>query len=388
MDKTEKRRKFIINVIYFALISGFIILFLRYAIKPITPFVVAFFVALVLQPPIRWISKRLKIKKSIVALVLSVLFYLILVLIVVLLGVRLVTAISDFLLGLPDLYNKSIMPVLNDLFVKFEKWMETLDPTISETINLSMPELLKSLGRSFTGFSVSAVGKLSGSLTQIPKLLVSVIFSILSTVFISAEMTEIKNFISAQFSEETRKMARNIRVQLSKTILQYARSYSVILVITFVELSIGLLIIGIKDAILIAALIAVFDILPVVGSAVILVPWGLISLAQGNLRIGIGLLIMTAVITVIRNIIEPKIVGEHVGLPPLVTIMSMVIGGYLFGGIGVLALPVSVAIISALNEAGTISLFKYPEHQESDSEAEKTDVEAETPSVGNDEEKE
>jgi sporulation integral membrane protein YtvI len=386
MNKTEKRRKFIIDVIYIALISGFIFLFLRYAIKPIMPFVVAFFVALVLQPPIRWISKKLKIKKSIVALVLSILFYLILVLIIVLLGVRLVTAISDFLLSLPDLYNKNIMPALNDLFTRFQEWMDTLDPTVNETINLSMPELLKSLGRSFTGFSVSAVGKLSGSLTQIPKLLVSVIFSILSTIFISAEMTEIKDFISAQFSEETRRMVRNFRVQLGKTILQYARSYSVILVITFVELSIGLLIIGVKDAILIAALIAVFDILPVVGSAVILVPWGLISLMQRNWRVGIGLLIMTAVITVIRNIIEPKIVGEHVGLPPLVTIMSMVIGGYLFGGIGVLALPVSVAIISALNESGTISAFKYPKHQNPDSELEKTDIETETPSNGNDDE--
>ncbi|NMA07415.1 MAG: sporulation integral membrane protein YtvI [Ruminococcaceae bacterium] len=386
MNKTEKRRKFIIDVIYIALISGFIFLFLRYAIKPIMPFVVAFFVALVLQPPIRWISKKLKIKKSIVALVLSILFYLILVLIIVLLGVRLVTAISDFLLSLPDLYNKNIMPVLNDLFTRFQEWMDTLDPTVNETINLSMPELLKSLGRSFTGFSVSAVGKLSGSLTQIPKLLVSVIFSILSTIFISAEMTEIKDFISAQFSEETRKMVRNIRLQLGKTILQYARSYSVILIITFVELSIGLLIIGVKDAILIAALIAVFDILPVVGSAVILVPWGLISLMQRNWRVGIGLLIMTAVITVIRNIIEPKIVGEHVGLPPLVTIMSMVIGGYLFGGIGILALPVSVAIISALNESGTISAFKYPKHQNPDSELEKTDIETKTPSNGNDDE--
>ena len=127
---------------------------------------------------------------------------------------------------------------------------------------------------------------------------------------------------------------------------------------TFLELVTGLSIIGIPKAPLIALVIAVFDILPVIGSGLFLIPWTIISFIIGNTSQGIGLAILYLVITVMRNIIEPRIVGTQVGLPPIVTLMSMVVGTYLFGGIGLLGLPVSLAIIKSLNDQGFINLYR------------------------------
>ena len=113
----------------------------------------------------------------------------------------------------------------------------------------------------------------------------------------------------------------------------------------------------------IAVAIAIFDILPVVGSGLVLLPWTVFSLIKGDLVTGIGLAVLYVVVIIVRQIVEPKIVGDRVGLHPLVTLMSMVIGSYLFGGIGLLGLPITIALIHALNKQGAIHLYKLSDDE-------------------------
>ena len=105
-------------------------------------------------------------------------------------------------------------------------------------------------------------------------------------------------------------------------------------------------------------MIAVFDILPIVGSGTVLLPWTIISFIQGNIHNGIRILLLYIVVTIVRNIVEPKIVGQQVGLHPLITLLSMVLGTSIFGGIGVLCLPVAVAVAKQLNDDGVIHIIK------------------------------
>ena len=137
---------------------------------------------------------------------------------------------------------------------------------------------------------------------------------------------------------------------------------------TFLEIAVGLLIIGVKNAFGIAILIALFDILPVVGSGIVLLPWAIFTLFAGNLPTGIGLLVLYIVVIVVRQIMEPKIVGDRVGLHPLVTLLSMVLGTYLFGGIGLLGLPITVALLHALNKQGAIHLYKLSDDPDPEAE--------------------
>ena len=152
-------------------------------------------------------------------------------------------------------------------------------------------------------------------------------------------------------------MSESIR-HLKSTLLQYARSYGIILLINFVELSLGFLVIGINNAIVMAACIALFDILPIVGCGTILLPWVAIDLIGGRTTRGISLLVLYIIIFVVRNATEPKIVGNRVGMHPLLTLVSMILGVYLFGAIGLFALPVALVIMIKLNEDGVISLYK------------------------------
>ncbi len=115
--------------------------------------------------------------------------------------------------------------------------------------------------------------------------------------------------------------------------------------LTFVELSIGLSLIGIDHSVLIALAISIFDILPVLGTGGIMIPWSLICLIQGNFILGIELILVYVIITVIRNIVEPKIVGAELGIHPVATLMAMLVGGQLFGIIGLFGFPILLSFI-------------------------------------------
>ena len=120
----------------------------------------------------------------------------------------------------------------------------------------------------------------------------------------------------------------------------------------------GFWIIGIEDAAFIAIIIAILDVLPVVGSGAVLIPWGAIALLLGDHRIGVGVLILYAVIIVVRQIVEPKIVGSQIGLHPLLTIASLYIGLRLMGGLGLIMGPLYVLMCKKLAEEGLIMANK------------------------------
>ena len=153
-------------------------------------------------------------------------------------------------------------------------------------------------------------------------------------------------------------MIHEVKGYVSGTLIKCILSYGLIMCITFTEITIGLLLMKIPNAVLIAACIAVFDILPVLGTGGIMIPWAIISLIIGDYFIGFGLLVLYLVITVIRNIIEPKIVGHQVGLHPVITLASMLAGLNLFGIIGLFGFPITLSLLRNLNDKGVIKIFK------------------------------
>ena len=111
-------------------------------------------------------------------------------------------------------------------------------------------------------------------------------------------------------------------------------------------------------ALLIALLTAIVDILPVLGTGTVRIPWAAAMLILGNFPLGIGLLILYAIITVVRQMLEPRVVGKQIGLYPLVTLVCMFVGTYLFGFVGLFGLPIIATVLVQLNQSGDIHLFK------------------------------
>jgi len=133
-------------------------------------------------------------------------------------------------------------------------------------------------------------------------------------------------------------------------VIGYLRSYSIIMLITFAEIFFGLSVLGIEYSFLIAAVSAVIDILPVLGVGIILLPWAIFCLIGRNLFRGIGLIILYVIIVIVRQFIEPKIVGESLGVHPLLALSSFYIGYRLFGFAGIIIAPILLVLWRAIKE--------------------------------------
>jgi Predicted permease len=211
-----------------------------------------------------------------------------------------------------------------------------------------------------------------------PRFLASLIVMIIATFFMSLDYDKMTSFVLRQLPKRAEKLLKDIKHSFVLVLLRYGRSYAIIFVITSVELSLGLLFLGINNAPVIALIIAVFDIFPILGTGTILGPWAAIELFRGEYHQALGLIILYVIVTVIRQVMEPRIVGSHVGLHPLITIMSIFIGGSLFGVVGFFGLPITVALLRSLMDGGTIKIFNRRGAEDSDGDDAAADSDSES----------
>ena len=139
--------------------------------------------------------------------------------------------------------------------------------------------------------------------------------------------------------------------RLSRLGRQYLRAYLFLGFLTFLQAFIGLAVLKIPYAFLLALAIAIVDVLPLLGTGVILIPWALIALLTGNVPLAIGLGILYGITTAVRQILEPKLIGDGLGLHPLLSLVAMYAGLRLFGVWGMILAPlVAAGIVSVVRE--------------------------------------
>ena len=354
----EKRKKFIVNFLYLAIIVFIAYITVKYGIGMVTPFIFAFIIAYLLKNPARYISSKLKIPYKPIVFLLVLLFYCTIGILLSLLGVKLVSTITEIIYSLPSIYSSHIEPFLVLIFDRIEKTVAHMDNALVYTLNEVFTQFTKSLGELISNLSMKAVAFISGYASSLPGIFIKILLMVISTFFIAGDYDKLVGFIFRQFSNSGKTLFVSIKEYIVGTLFVCIRSYIIIMSVTFIELSIGLSILKIENSVLIAFLIAIFDILPVLGTGGVMIPWTVISLLQGNLPLGLGLLILYIIVTVIRNIIEPKIVGRQLGLHPVVTLISMFVGVQLFGAIGLFGFPITLSLLRHLNETGAIQLFK------------------------------
>ncbi len=364
----SRRKSFLINLGYFGVIGIVVVLVIRYALASLMPFLIAAVAAAILRPVLRLLNQRWKIPRKLAGVSITVLFFLLIASLGIVLFDRAFDAVMSFVRALPGLWSDTLMPALKVVGYDLAEKLAQMNVDIS----FSVDELLAPLGTSITSLSTKLVGMAGNFAFSLPSALISVIICIVSTLFMLFDWDKMVGFVELQIPDSKRDLVRKVVRQSNATIRQFIVSYGLILLITFSELSVGFTIIGFKNAFLLAALISVFDILPVVGCGGVLIPWMLISFIIGNNWAGIGLGLLYIVITIVRNIIEPKIVGKQVGLHPLVTLMSMVIGSSLMGGVGLFGLPITLAVINKMNKDGVLHLYRTGSERQDSPKKEKT----------------
>ncbi len=378
-EKVKKRRDSIINVAFIAMVLGLVYFFVKYLFGITAPFLLSFFFAVCLQRPLRKLDKKTNNKMHtfwsmfLVILVLAVIIGPV-VLILSLIGKEIVEFVSFLGEQLNDLPN--FLATLQNEIISLLKFLpDGIYTSVSDSINVFFSNLINDFDLSKLNIDVKSItSSLSSGITgvysvvkNIPSALLSLVIGIIAWIFFTKDYNYIVGFIKCQLPESKKNLLSETKQIFSKTILKMLRAYGLIMFITFCELFLGLTIlnlIGVMDngyVFMIAIAIAVFDILPVAGSGGILIPWAVVSVILGSYPQAIGLIIIYVVITVIRQYIEPKIVGTSLGVHPIVTLAGLYFGLKLFGFMGMFIVPLAVMTLKAFNDAGRIQLYKTPD---------------------------
>ncbi len=342
---------------------------LRYAVPWLMPFIIGFAVAMIFHPLIRWTAKKLHAPRKAVACVIVLLGYLILITGVVFGTIEIVTLLSEFFRGLPDFFRDNILPTINQVGVFFAGFYDNLPPDWVTTIQTFSGSITSAVADFVAGISSSGVNFLTGFISALPGFMIALVFTILASFFITMNYDRTKNFLMAQLNDRMQEIVRAAKTALKDTVFAYFRAYFKLMALTFVELAVGLLIIGVDNAVGIAFGIAIFDVLPVFGTGGIVIPWIVIDFIVGNTFQAVGLLVMYGIITVVRNFVEPKVVGDQLGLDPVVSIIAIYLGFVWFGVFGMIIMPIAVQIACSLHREGTITLYRDPPPLEEETSA-------------------
>lgn len=349
-----KQKAFLTSFAYVAVILLLIFIGLKYMLPILMPFVIGLVVAAILRKMIDFITSKLKINRTVVSIVLLLTFYSILVIVLIFAGAQIFTFIKESVLKVPKLYQTTIEPALNGItidvlnrFPEVEMYLEDIFNAMNDTIFSFLSNMSTTLFGMVTNFA-----------SQIPAILIKLIFTIVATFFFTIDYHRIVGFVLRQLSEDKKKMLVSIIDNVISTLGKFIRAYATLITITFIELSLGFLILKVPNPFLIAGLVAFIDILPILGTGAVLLPWSVIAFILGNTPIGIGMLVLYVIITIVRQALEPRVVGQQIGLHPIVTLLCIFIGAQTFGVVGLLLLPVTATLLKKLNDEGTIHLFK------------------------------
>lgn len=375
----EKKKNFIISVLYGAIVLALFYVFFKYAFGLLLPFIGAVLVAMLLQKPINFICNKTPLKRGIVSVFLVIICSLAILFGISMIFVWIGTELKGFfqylmiqLEDIPAFLLKIEIAITNALSFLPDKIENTVTSFISEKLNgiLNPPSNPNASASSFdiSNLATPLLGILDTA-KQIPTTLVSIVIAVVTCCFMSSDFETVKKVFLSLFKAETREKVVRAKHLLFPALGKMVKAYALIITITFTELSLGLFVLqlmGIYESgyiFIIAGITALIDIVPVLGTGTVLVPWALYSLFTGNYSLAIGIIIMYVCITVIRQIIEPKLVAAQLGIPPFATIMSMYIGSRIFGFIGLFLLPITIVMVKMLNDEGIIRVFHKVEEE-------------------------
>jgi len=379
---TERRLGRLIDTVYYLCMLVAFYLFMRYAFWLAFPFLFSFFVAAALQRPVNFFQHKFKIKKGFSSIVLVLLFYAVIAAIMVVIGMRIWAGARDFT-GFITQQIDTLPQVLIDLAARISELAQRLPESMAANVNtwlhsnITYPLTYGEDGAlvglvsyiNFEWFRAPVSGVLSAA-GRIPTAVLATLVTIVTTFFMTTSYDSISNSIKRQLSPKRQEGLSATKRIVFSSLGKLLRANLILMAITGVLLALGLLLLrwtglyGGGHLLAIVLITAAVDILPGLGTATVLIPWGLYSLIMGNIGLGIGLLVILAVITIVRQVIDPKVMASNLGLPAIATIAAMYIGLQLFGFIGIILIPVIMTIVKVLNDEGVIKLWKVQEKQE------------------------
>lgn len=347
----KKYGKALVNLILAAVIILICVYVAPKVIMLFMPFIIGWFLAMLANPLVRFLEDKIKVKRKagsalvIVSVIAGICFGLYMV------GSRMMKEAVELADVLPQMWHSAEIEFIS---VK-EKWSDVIDSFPKEVV-MKVGELADGLGKEVS----TVIGKLSvptadavGNFAQnIPGAIIAVIMCLLSAYFFVAEKDYVTNLVKKYFPASWGRKFALLKKTTVDVIVGYLKAQFKIEIWVYLILVVGLMILKVRYSYLIAILIALLDILPVFGTGTILIPWAIFKVLNGQYIFALGLLIIWGVGQLVRQIIQPKMIGDSMGMAPIPTLILLYLGYKIAGVIGmIVAVPLGILVL-AMNDAG------------------------------------
>ncbi|MCP3772254.1 sporulation integral membrane protein YtvI [Paenibacillus sp. MZ04-78.2] len=319
------------------------------------PFLLAMLIALLLEPIVLLLTRMFRGRRVTVSAVVCTLFTGSLLGFVYLIGFKIVTELIQFW-NYASVYLSDAKLLIEDSSARNKLFYKLLPYDVAEQVERyveagagMLTENLKSIIAAVSGYFLDVA-------KAIPNLLVFSVVFVIGLYLISFGLPKLHQSFLNLFESQSRPKVAAVLNDLRRALLSFLFAQVLISLLTYVVTLVGLLVLKVNYPLAVALLIVLVDILPVLGTSVVLVPWAGYSMLAGDMRLGTGLIILLLVIMLFRRLIEPKIIGDAVGINALAALVSMYVGFQLAGVIGLILGPVLIIVYQALRRVGLLKI--------------------------------
>lgn len=342
MERLGRIFRYLLNI--FIPVMGWLLLCLLgpRLLRFFLPFVIGWILAVIANPLVRFLESRLKILRRHSSVLIIVLVLAGLIGLIYLVSAKIIAECAGLIQDFPQLFARAkieaeeALESLERVFVYFPSGVQTF---FEEFWN-NLGRYLSSLAERIATPTVAAAGTVARG---IPSVLVNVIITVLSSYFFIAEQDKIMYQIRKWTPRWLKSYLEFLREDAKRLVGGYFLAQFRIMFVVAAVLAVGFFVLGVEYGLVFAVLIALLDFLPVLGTGTILGPWALVKLLSGEYAFAAGLVLLYLLTQVVRQVIQPKIVGDTMGLPPLTTLFLLYLGFKIQGIAGmILAVPVGL----------------------------------------------
>lgn len=346
----KKYLKALVNICISLIILLFIIFLAPKVLMFFLPFAAGWIVALIAAPLVQFFESKLKIKRKAGSAVVIVLVICLVLLVLYLAVNKLAKESVGLINAIPAMWEnaeKDFDDISQNLSVIYEKLPEDIRSQITG-IGGQITDFLGDMVGNISMPTIEAVGNFA---KQLPSIIIGIIMTLLSSYLFVSERNNITLWFEKIMPESIQVRYRIIKRSLIKAVGGYLKAQLKIEVWMYLLLVIGLTILRVDYALLIAFLIAFLDFIPFFGTGTVLVPWAIIKILSTDYKMAVGLLIIWGVGQLVRQIIQPKIVGDSIGVEPIPTLFLLYIGYRLGGVVGmIVAVPLGLIVYTMYRE--------------------------------------
>lgn len=312
------------------------------------PFVLAFIIALWIKPITTFLNKRLKISLSLSSLLSTIMIFTIIFFIIILIIFKISIEIRDILNNLPDVNN--IINVAQVYINKYEQYFSKISP---EYINRFKDQILSLLSNAYS-ITVTILKKSFSFAIKLPKFFLIMFITLIGTYLFSIDLSLMQSRFLSIFSNKAKDKVVMVWNEVNKMFCGYIKAYTFIVFLTFLETLIGFSILKIRYALSLSIISAICDVLPIIGIGIIYFSVALFYFFSKKYAVCIGILLLYIIVTVLRQVLEPKIVSSSLGLKPITVLAAIFIGIMSHGFIGMLYLLFLLVFYKVLNKSNVL----------------------------------